>query len=129
MSIPGIEKAAMKQRPAVTILTGELDLQASRSLGQRLSEEVGAGTSAADVILDLSAVSFIDSSALGVIVQADQRLGRQGRGLAVIAPDGSAAAALVEMTHVHRSLRVATTRDEAEAKLAQDPAQDPATPS
>jgi anti-sigma B factor antagonist len=112
----------MKQRPSVTILTGELDLQASRSLGQRLNEEVGAGTAAADVILDLSTVSFIDSSALGVIVQADQRLGRQGRGLAVIAPDGSAAAALVEMTHVDAALRVATTRDEAEAKLAQDPA-------
>jgi anti-anti-sigma factor len=107
----------MKQRPAVTILTGELDLQASRSLGQRLNEEVGAGVTAADVILDLSTVSFIDSSALGVIVQADQRLGRQGRGLAVIAPPGSA-----EMTHVDRALRLATTRDEAEAKLAQDPA-------
>jgi anti-sigma B factor antagonist len=125
----------MKQRPAVTILTGELDLQASRSLGQRLNEEVGAGTAAADIILDLSSVSFMDSSALGVIVQADQRLGRQGRALAVIAPEGSAAAALVEMTHVERSLRVATTRDEAEAKLARDPAtqdpaaQDPATSS
>lgn len=112
----------MKQRPSVTILTGELDLQASRSLGQRLNEEVGAGTTAADVILDLSTVSFMDSSALGVIVQADQRLGRQGRGLAVIAPNGSPAAALVEMTHVDASLRVATTRDEAEAKLARDPA-------
>ena len=108
----------MKQRPAVTILTGELDLLASRSLGQKLSEEVGAGVTAADVILDLSSVSFIDSSALGVIVQADQRLGRQGRGLAVVAPAGSVAAQLVEMTKVDRALRVATTRDEAEAKLA-----------
>jgi anti-sigma B factor antagonist len=107
----------MNQPPAVTILTGELDLQASRALGQRLSEQVGAGVAAADVILDLSAVSFIDSSALGVIVQADQRLGRQGRGLAVVAPEGSAAAELVEITHVDRSLRVAATKDEAIAKL------------
>jgi anti-sigma B factor antagonist len=112
----------MKQPPAVTILTGELDLQASRSLGQRLNEEVGAGVTAADVILDLSTVSFIDSSALGVIVQAEQRLGRQGRGLALVAPTGSAAATLVEMTHVDRSLRIGATRSEAEAKLAQDPA-------
>jgi anti-sigma B factor antagonist len=108
----------MKQRPAVTILTGELDLQASRSLGQKLSEEVGAGVTAADVILDLSSVSFIDSSALGVIVQADQRLGRQGRGLAVVAPAGSAAAQLVAMTKIDRALRVGATRDEAEARLA-----------
>ena len=69
----------MKQRPAVTILTGELDLQASRSLGQRLNEEVGAGITAADVILDLSAVSFMDSSALTSLVndlpQAEFALG------------------------------------------------------
>jgi anti-sigma B factor antagonist len=107
----------MKQPPAVTIITGELDLQASRTLGQRLSEQVGAGTAASDVILDLSAVSFIDSSALGVIVQADQRLGRQGRGLAVVAPEGTVVAELVKITHVDRSLKVAASRAEAQAKL------------
>lgn len=112
----------MKQPPAITILTGELDLQASRSLGQRLSEEVGAGVTAADVIVDLSAVSFIDSSALGVIVQADQRLGRQGRGLAVIAPEGTVAADLVQITHVDRSLRIARSRAEAEEALGREDA-------
>jgi anti-sigma B factor antagonist len=123
----------MKQPPAVTIITGELDLHASRSLGQQLSEQVGAGQTSPDVILDLSAVSFIDSSALGVIVQADQRLGRQGRGLAVIAPKGTAVADLVEITHIDKSLRVAATRAEAEAALGPEaenaPAGDPATPS
>jgi anti-sigma B factor antagonist len=122
----------MKQPPAVTILSGELDLQASRTLGQRLSEEVGAGVAAADVILDLSAVSFMDSSALGVIVQADQRLGRQGRGLAVVAPEGTVAAELVEITKVDRSLRVARSREEAQQRLAQEPPappDPPATPS
>jgi anti-sigma B factor antagonist len=110
----------MKQPPAVTILTGELDLHASRTLGERLSAEVGAGVAAADVIVDLSAVSFIDSSALGVIVQADQRLGRQGRGLAVVAPKGTVAADMVEITRVDRTLRVAETRAEAQARLAAD---------
>jgi anti-sigma B factor antagonist len=110
----------MKQPPAVTILTGELDLHASRTLGERLSAEVGAGVAAADVILDLSAVSFIDSSALGVIVQAEQRLGRQGRGLAVVAPKGTVAADMVQITRVDRTLRVAETRAEAQARLAAD---------
>lgn len=119
----------MKQPPAVTIISGELDLHASRTLGQRLSEEVGAGITSPDVILDLSAVSFIDSSALGVIVQADQRLGRQGRGLAVVAPKGTVVADLVEITRVDKSLRVAETRQEAEAKLAPDDDAETATPS
>ena len=110
----------MKRPPAVTILTGELDLHASRTLGQRLSAEVGAGVAAADVILDLSAVSFIDSSALGVIVQAEQRLGRQGRGLAVVAPKGTVAADMVQITRVDRTLRIAETQAEAHARLAAD---------
>jgi anti-sigma B factor antagonist len=114
---PEHDRRVRKPRPAVTILRGELDLQASRSLGQRLSEEVGAGVAAADVILDLSSVSFIDSSALGVIVQAERRLGRQGRGLAIVAPEGSVAASLVEITHVDRVVHVAATHQEAEAKL------------
>jgi anti-sigma B factor antagonist len=114
---PEHDRRVRKPRPAVTILRGELDLQASRSLGQRLSEEVGAGVVAADVILDLSSVSFMDSSALGVIVQAERRLSRQGRGLAIVAPEGSVAASLVEITHVDRVVHVAATHHEAEAKL------------
>jgi anti-sigma B factor antagonist len=107
----------MKPPPSVTILTGELDLQASRSLGQRLNEEVGSGVQAGDLILDLSSVSFMDSSALGVIIKADQRLGRLGRGLALVAPDGSAAATVMGLTHMDRTLRVGATRADAEAAL------------
>jgi anti-sigma B factor antagonist len=110
----------MKRPAAVDILTGELDLQASRALGQRLSEQVGGGVQAGDLILDLSTVSFIDSSALGVIVQADQRLGRQGRSLALVAPEGSAAAKLMAVTAVDRRLRVAPTREQAQAALTED---------
>jgi anti-sigma B factor antagonist len=108
----------MKRAPAVTILTGELDLHASRLLGERLSAHVGAGVDAGDLILDLTTVSFIDSSALGALVQAGQRLGRQGRGMAVVAPKGSPAAELIELTHVDGQLTVHPTHDEAQAALA-----------
>jgi anti-sigma B factor antagonist len=107
----------MKRPPAVTILTGELDLHASRSLGERLSAHVGAGVDGGDLILDLTTVSFIDSAALGALVQADQRLGRQGRGMAVIAPDGSPAAELIELTHVSSQLNVHPTHEDAQAAL------------
>jgi anti-sigma B factor antagonist len=111
--------AAMKRPPAVTFLTGELDLHASRSLGQRLSEHVGAGVDGGDLILDLTTVSFIDSSALGALVQAGQRLGRQGRELAVVAPEGSAAAELIELTHVDSQFSVHATHADAQAALAE----------
>jgi anti-sigma B factor antagonist len=107
----------MKPAAAVTILTGELDLHASRSLGERLSAHVGAGVDGGDLILDLTTVSFIDSSALGALVQAGQRLGRQGRGMAVVAPEGSAAAELIELTHVDGQLTVHATHEDAQAAL------------
>jgi anti-sigma B factor antagonist len=110
----------MKPPPAIDILTGELDLQASRALGQRLSEQVGGGVQAGDLILDLSTVSFMDSSALGVIAQADQRLRRQGRQLALVAPEGSPARKLMAVTATDRRLRIAPTREEAQAALADD---------
>jgi anti-anti-sigma factor len=110
----------MKRAPAVTILTGELDLHASRSLGERLSAHVGAGVDGGDLILDLTTVSFIDSSALGALVHAEQRLGRQGRGMAVVAPRGSAAAELIELTHVDGQLTVHATHEDAQAALADD---------
>jgi anti-sigma B factor antagonist len=108
----------MKRAPAATILTGELDLHASRSLGERLSAHVGAGVDGGDLILDLTTVSFIDSSALGALVQAEQRLGRQGRGLAVVAPKGSPAADPIELTHVNGQLSVHPTHEDAQAALA-----------
>jgi anti-sigma B factor antagonist len=110
----------MKRPAAVTILTGELDLQASRSLGERLSTHVGAGIDGGDLILDLTAVSFIDSSALGALVHARQRLERQGRDMALIAPEGSAAAELIELTHVDSQLSVHATHAAAQAALAED---------
>jgi anti-sigma B factor antagonist len=110
----------MKRPAAITILTGELDLQASRSLGERLSAHVGAGIDGGDLILDLTTVSFIDSSALGALVHARQRLERQGREMAVIAPEGSAAAELIGLTHVDSQLRVHATHAEAQAALADD---------
>jgi anti-anti-sigma factor len=108
----------MKRAPAVTILTGELDLHASRSLGERLSEHVGAGVDGGDLILDLTTVSFIDSSALGTLLQAEQRLGRQGRGMAVVAPEGSPAAELIELAHADGRLSVHATHADAQAALA-----------
>jgi anti-sigma B factor antagonist len=113
----------MKPPPAVTILTGELDLHASRSLGERLSGHVGAGVDGGDLILDLTTVSFIDSSALGALVQAGQRLGRQGREMAVVAPKGTPAAELIELTHVDGQLSVHATHEQAQAALAEGPAQ------
>lgn len=54
--------------PVVITLGGELDAFSSRRLRHRLDEVIEAGRS--DVVIDLAALDFIDSTALGVLIGA-----------------------------------------------------------
>ena len=79
--------------------TGALDLASSRGLQSRLAEL--AGENGQEAILDLSAVSFIDSVGLGVVLKAASRFHRQGKRLLIVAPEGP----------VHRILELAGVSD------------------
>lgn len=67
---------------AHVVLTGELDLSTIDRLEQELARVEGAGP--ATVALDLSRVTFLDSSGLRVIVSADQRARRENRRFVVV---------------------------------------------
>lgn len=95
--------------------TGELDVAGGRALGPELSQ--AAGDISRPLIVDLSEVTLMDSSALGAIVQAHLRMRRQGRTMAVVVPPGSAAAALLNVTHVGGGLPLHPTRDAALAAV------------
>lgn len=60
---------------------GELDLASAPQLSAALSEAAGQGTQ--PVLLDLSGVTFIDSSALRALVLAGRELGESGRKLQI----------------------------------------------
>jgi anti-anti-sigma factor len=92
---------------------GELDLHTVRALTPQLDEAVSADYP--HVILDLSAVTLVDSTALGRIMQAEHRFRGQGRTLSVVAPNGSAAAVRLELTGLRRSFSVFPSRDAASA--------------
>jgi anti-sigma B factor antagonist len=97
--------------PAVIAPAGELDHYTVRALTPQLDEAVRADYP--QVILDLSAVTLVDSTALGAIMQAEHRLRGQGRTLSVVAPNGSAAAVLLELTDLRRRFSVFPSRDAA----------------
>jgi anti-anti-sigma factor len=97
--------------PVVIAPSGEVDIGAARELASRLNE--AAGQLESPVVIDLTGVSFMDSTALGLVLQTDVRLRRNGRRLAVAAPSGSAAAVLIELSGLQRRLDVYTTREAA----------------
>ena len=66
--------------PPVVVAAGEFDAASSVDLGQALDAALGAGKG---VTLDLGAVTFIDSSALRVIITAQRRASDAGRPFSV----------------------------------------------
>ena len=70
--------------PVVIAPRGELDLHAVRALAPQLDDAAGADYS--HLIVDLSAVTLVDSTALGAFIQLQHRFNGQGRSLSVIAP-------------------------------------------
>jgi anti-anti-sigma factor len=87
----------------VVFLTGELDMATAPELTGVLGPLVEHGPRV--VVLDFSALSFIDSSGIAALVDAQQRLGEQQRRLAVHGAQQGAVrvfeiAGLVDFLHV-----------------------------
>jgi anti-sigma B factor antagonist len=97
--------------PTVIVPAGELDIANVGDFRAALSNAAREGTGA--VVVDLSEVSFIDSSALGALVELHSRLRRTGRRLAVVAPDGSAPAVLLGLAGLRDRLSTSETRGSA----------------
>jgi anti-sigma B factor antagonist len=70
----------------VVLAGGDLDFAASPQLRERIAEHVDAGRKR--LVLDLSSATFIDSTAIGVLVGAATRLReRSGGSLAIVCPE------------------------------------------
>jgi len=94
---------------AVTIVArGELDAYGAPELSDAFSELAREGR----VVIDLSAVSFLDSTALGVVVRSVREIEERGDDSRVVLPKGSARR-IFEITTLDRVLPVVETRAEA----------------
>jgi anti-sigma B factor antagonist len=85
--------------PPVVELTGELDLATAPTLAESLRELEG------DVVLDCTALRFIDSSGLSVIADAHRRIRRSGHRL-VVRGLSPTTFQTFEITGLHRELDV-----------------------
>jgi anti-sigma B factor antagonist len=89
---------------------GEIDIATSPRLIAALNE---ADTDpAAGVVVDLTAVEFMDSTGLALLVRAQRRMRKRGRGFAVVCPDGPVRR-IFEITDMLGTLGVSPTREAA----------------
>ena len=101
-------RALSAAEPTVIAPKGELDITRIGDFRAALRDAARDG--AAAVVVDLSDVSFIDSSGLGALVELHKRLPRSGRRLAVVAPGGSTPAVLLDLAGLRGHLPIFETR-------------------
>jgi anti-sigma B factor antagonist len=100
--------ASLTRELALVSVSGELDLYTAERIKRGIGEAdaVGADT----VVIDLSEISFIDSTALGVLVQETKRLEGRGDSLVFVTNDPRTQRVL-EVTGLDRVLTYATLHD------------------
>jgi anti-sigma B factor antagonist len=100
---------------AIIALSGELDLYTCPEFKQELLRVIG--DTATLVVVDLTQTTFIDSTALGVLIRGVERL-KMNDGRLVVACADPNIVKVFEVTGLNRVFSVVGSRDEA---LAQAP--------
>jgi anti-sigma B factor antagonist len=101
---------------AAVVAGGEIDLYGAPELSDALSSVARERR----VLIDLTAVSFLDSTALGVVVAAVRELGENGSAARVVLPKGSARR-IFELTTLDQVLPLEETRAHALTVLTELP--------
>jgi anti-sigma B factor antagonist len=106
--------ASLTRELALVSVSGEIDLYTAERVRNGIDEAdaVGADT----VVLDLSESSFIDSTALGVLVQENKRLEGRGHSLVLVTNDPRTRRVL-EVTGLDRVLLTYATLHDALSDL------------
>jgi anti-sigma B factor antagonist len=107
----------IEERGRWTVLRvgGEIDLYTSPQLRERLLEAAATAETSPFVALDLTGVTFVDSSGLGVIVGGLKHVRERGGDLLVVAADDSPLAKLLTLTSLDGAVRRLVSLDELDA--------------
>jgi anti-sigma B factor antagonist len=108
----------------VIAVRGEIDLFTAPQLKQAVVEAIDAGDDR--VVIDLSELTFLDSTGLGVLIGAVRRLRAKGGALAIVNTEPSIAKTF-QITGLDKVFTILPTR--AEALAALDDSLDGATPA
>jgi len=110
--------ACAGEQVIVLVAGGELDHHASPTLRQQIAGYIEAGKRS--LVLDLSAVTFIDSTAIGVLVGAAVRLQEaNGGSVAVVcAPANERVLRIFDIAGVGNAITLSSSREDALLAMA-----------
>jgi anti-anti-sigma factor len=100
-----IDLARLAEQRVKLCVSGELDLSTSPQLGELLGRELDSGNS---VLVDLSGVTFIDSTALNTLIAALRSCESNGGSLAVGADLPAQVSRVFEITGLDAVLPIAS---------------------
>lgn len=84
------------QDRVVVYLAGEIDVEVAAWLRERLQDLVAAGQ--VDLVIELRAVTFVDSTGLGVLVGVSQATRTQGGSMALVVDEASPVAKILRVS-------------------------------
>jgi anti-sigma B factor antagonist len=105
---------------ALVSVSGELDVYVETELRDTLVS--AAGLRVSTVVVDLSGVSFLDSTICGILVAETKRLRREGKSL-VLVSNGNVAARVLEVAGIDQIVPVHRTLHAAFQTLLLEPVQ------
>lgn len=77
-----VVRASHERETFILALYGELDIATARVLERKL--QMAEGVQARRLVIDLSALQFLDSAGLHALIRADERVRAQGRELSLL---------------------------------------------
>lgn len=97
----------------VASVIGEIDLATAPTLLDTVESELARAPDTMRVVVDLSEVSFIDSSGLNAFVRLERVLTERGAELRLVSPTDRVVRQVFEITHLIEPLRVTGSLDDA----------------
>ena len=100
----------------VARLSGELDISVAEVTGNRIADAVPS--SARGVVVDMSALEFMDSSGVSMLFALARQVGSHRQELRVVAPPGRPVARVLEIVEFGRAAPVHQDLDSAVGEMA-----------
>ncbi|MDQ6807643.1 MAG: STAS domain-containing protein [Actinomycetota bacterium] len=94
----------------IAAVCGEIDASNATEIGRELTD---ISNQALGLVVDLEQVGHLDSTGIAILYDLHVRLGRRGQSLAVVAPAGSAARRVLELTAFDTRAAIAEDLDSA----------------